>query len=133
MMKKNIKGFSEKTEKRYGFGPGYHLIYLYKNKHMDVISVSEDNDTKQKIIRVFSGRYENTKGVIDVPLELSPHFGIFFECYWEMRSILKSKYAKRLFTKLISSLTISGNKMEEFMNGGYIEWDKTWDFRDEKR
>ena len=117
------KGTSKYIEEKYGYGGDSRIILFYKNKHKDTIVVSECEG--QKIIMVYGGRYERSAGLIDVPLKLRPHFGIHFECYPEMRKLLKSKSSRRFFTRLISSLEIENHKMSEFMNGGNIDWDKT--------
>lgn len=126
------KKYSKRTEEEYGF-PGAHLIYFYGDKYRNRISISQDNNSEQIYIKVFTGANKFSLGVIDPPIK-SPcgHLAIYFEDYEEMLARLKGKCAKRKFIRIIRDLVVLGYKIGDYMKDGHILWEKLWNITEAK-
>lgn len=126
------KKYSKDTEKKYGFDNNTRIIYLYHDKHRNIISVSKNEDTGRLYVKVFVGSRKISLGVIDPPVNKPfGHLAIYFEDYTKMLSGLKGKCARKKFINIIRELTVFEYKIGNYIKGENILWDELWKIKGE--
>ena len=125
--------FSKKAEEEYCTGFDTHLIYLYRDKHGNRISISKSNDSEDIYIKVFSKPHNYSVGLIDPPTKTPfGRLAIYFEDYEDMLNQLKGKCARRKFIRIIRELVVLGHRIGDHMIGDKLLWNELWEITEEK-